>query len=77
MKRVSSTRITEFLELQPRRGLLFVLRRGVVPVLALVALQGNDISHVRSTQSSNHVLRQDVSHRAGTDRPAAFPNRKP
>jgi hypothetical protein len=37
--------VTEFLGLQPVRMLFPVLRGGVVPVLAIVALQGDDFAH--------------------------------
>ena len=50
---MSSTGIAEFLELQPSGGFLLILRRRIVSILALVALQSDDISHVCSTQKLN------------------------
>jgi hypothetical protein len=46
MIRVLAAGIAELRELEPARGRLLVLRRRVVPVLALGALQCNDFTHL-------------------------------
>ena len=38
-------RVAKLGELQPSRGCLLVLRRRIVPVLAIRTLQGNDLAH--------------------------------
>ena len=38
-------RVAKLGELQPSRGRLLVLRRRIVPVLAIRTLQGNDLAH--------------------------------
>jgi hypothetical protein len=45
MDRVVPTSRAEFLQLQPVLLLLLVLRRRVIAVLALAALQSNDFAH--------------------------------
>ncbi len=45
MVRVLAARVAELRELQTASGGLLVLGRGVVPVLALRTLQGNDLAH--------------------------------
>jgi hypothetical protein len=56
MRRVLAARIAELLELKPTRRGLLVLGRGVVPVLAIRALEGNDLAHVGLPFSlANHL----------------------
>ena len=43
--RVLAAGIAELRELKPARGRLLVLRRRVVPVLAIRTLQGDDLAH--------------------------------
>ena len=45
VRRVLAARVAEFGELQPSSGCLLVLGGGVVPVLALRTLQGDDLAH--------------------------------
>jgi hypothetical protein len=45
MRLVLPAVLAEFLHLQALRGRLLVLRRGVVPILALGALKRNNIAH--------------------------------
>ena len=45
MIRVFAAGITELRELKAAGGRLLILRRGVVPVLALRALQCDDLAH--------------------------------
>ena len=45
MGRVLAAGVAELRELQTARGRLLVLRGRVVPVLALRALEGNDLAH--------------------------------
>src|SRR4051794_30399458 len=60
----------ELLHFQPLRRGLLVLRRRIVPVLALCALERNDIArHIR-------LLLYNLGYRAGADRAAAFANRE-
>src|SRR5574340_1171098 len=58
----------ELLHLQALRLRLLVLRAGVVAILALLALESDDVTH---------KLFQNVRNRAGSDRAAAFANREP
>jgi hypothetical protein len=50
MRLVLAAAITKLLELQTARGRLFVLRRRVIPLLAHLALQRNNIPHCKSFQ---------------------------
>ena len=52
MHGMGSAGVAKLLELQPSRGFLLILRRRIISILALVALQSDDISHVCSTQGS-------------------------
>ena len=45
MSRVLAAGVAELRELQTARGRLLVLRGGVVPVLAIRALEGDDLAH--------------------------------
>jgi hypothetical protein len=45
VRRVLAARVAKLLRLQPVGVLLLVLRGGVIPVLALTTLQGNDFPH--------------------------------
>jgi hypothetical protein len=47
MRLVLAAAVTELLELQAARGRLFVLRRRVIPLLALSALQRNNFPHCK------------------------------
>ena len=49
MRRVLAARVAELLELQTTGRGLLVLGRGVVPVLAIRTLQGNDLAHWTSS----------------------------
>jgi hypothetical protein len=49
VRRVLAARIAKLLCLQPVGVLLLVLRGGVIPVLALTTLQGNDFPHLALT----------------------------
>jgi hypothetical protein len=49
---VLAAAVTELLELQTARGRLFVLRRRVIPFLALGALQCHNFPHLKSSQFS-------------------------
>src|SRR5689334_17666372 len=51
MRRVLAAVAAEFRELQPLGRLLLVLRRAVVAPLALLACEGDDVSHGYSTIS--------------------------
>src|SRR5690349_5100536 len=76
-------------ELDPLRRLLLVLRRAVVPTLALAAREMNDVSHTElrrvwglATCPSGpeslvpQALFQNLGDRARADRAAAFANRE-
>jgi hypothetical protein len=53
MQRMAAAAATELLELQPVRGVLFVLCRHVIALFAFRALQNNVISrHIFSSQHS-------------------------
>ena len=45
MSRMFATEAAELAELEPLRRLLLVLRRAVVPALAVAAREVNDVSH--------------------------------
>jgi hypothetical protein len=49
---VLAAAVTELLELQAARGRLFVLRRRVIPFLALRALQCHNFPHLKSFQKT-------------------------
>ena len=57
MSRVLAAGVAELRELQTSGGRLLVLRGGVVPVLALRALEGDDLAHLFSSPSNvaNHL----------------------
>jgi hypothetical protein len=44
-----AARVAKLVELQPASGGLLVLRRRIVPVLAIRTLQGNDLAHDTSS----------------------------
>ena len=50
MRLVLAAAVTELLELQTASGRLFVLRRRVVPLLALSTLQCDNFPHFNSSQ---------------------------
>ena len=57
MHLVLAAAVTELLQLQTARGRLLVLRRRVIPLLALSALQCNNFPHsVLPSQSKNLAL---------------------
>jgi hypothetical protein len=53
---VLAAAVTELLELQTARGRLFVLRRRVIPLLALRALQCNNFPHSKFLSAISHQL---------------------
>ena len=62
--RVLAAGVAELRELEAASGRLLVLRRGVVPVLALGALQGDDLAHGVSPLSFGQPLRLASSSRS-------------
>jgi hypothetical protein len=46
VRRVLAAGVAELAELEPAGGRLLVLRGGVVPVLAIRALEGDDLAHM-------------------------------
>ena len=56
MRRVLPARVAKLGELQPTRGRLLVLRRRIIPVLTIGALQCNDLAHKYFLSSvANHL----------------------
>jgi hypothetical protein len=60
MRLVLAAAITELLELQAARGRLLVLRRRVIPFLALSALQCHNFPHFKSSQVTDVRLQMTV-----------------
>jgi hypothetical protein len=56
MRLVLAAAATELLELQAASGRLFVLRRRVVPLLALAALQCNNFPHPKILPAISYQL---------------------
>ena len=56
MRLVLPAAITELLELQTARGRLLVLRRRVIPLLTLSALQCHNFPHFPILSTENHQL---------------------
>ena len=52
MGRVLAAGVAELRELQTSGGRLLVLRGGVVPILAIRALEGDDLAHLFSSPSN-------------------------
>jgi hypothetical protein len=61
---VLAAAVTELLELQTAGGRLLVLRRRVVPLLALSALQCDNFPHFKSFQVTDDRLQMTVSNSA-------------
>src|SRR5688572_24172627 len=92
MRRVLAAEAAELREFDPLCRLLLVLRRAVVPALAVAAGQMNDVSHCcscgqwalgfrladkpRADSRTPKALLEDLRNRPGTDRAAALANRE-